>query len=359
MTVRKICGTLAFVVLFHSSQATGTTDVPVPFTLEQCKKDQFWNQTKRKVVGVVPDKVNLLAPEPTGTILAQGVSYAMTNCPPVDDFAAITIELIQRSQVRVRAETKSKERLEWYRYEVRDLRPTEIDKMFFEAVKLNDPDLAFALLKKGADVNMHMGRVAWEIPENISKDRERGIRLLRGLLEEGLYVDNPDAAYNLLGQFVGKGDLELTKLVTEHMNLIRDEISSMPMHVAVNGRHYDIITHFLASSANINVLSKHYSTSKDTPLVLAVSLCDAQMVNFLLSKGADLNAKGTGLTPLSVAATCSNCKSQEEAIKVIRLLLDAGADISEIKGYNEWTRNRFPKVIEFLVETRSKQLLSK
>ena len=61
--------------------------------------------------------------------------------------------------------------------------------------------------------------------------------------------------------------------------------------------------------------------SSATPLCVAISKGDVEVVRKFVEYGADVNQKSNGLTPLMLAARYNN-------IEIIKILLDGGADAS-------------------------------
>jgi cytohesin len=104
-----------------------------------------------------------------------------------------------------------------------------------------------------------------------------------------------------------------------------------------------------------------YEKNGITALHMAASICNKELVDLLISKGADVNSKdNTGTTPLHYALGCSpkgGLDSLKEGWKeVAELLLAKGADINA-QGYYWWTP------LHFAVKNNSKEavelLLSK
>ncbi|OTA68784.1 ankyrin [Hypoxylon sp. EC38] len=94
-----------------------------------------------------------------------------------------------------------------------------------------------------------------------------------------------------------------------------------PLHVAVNNGNLDIVNYLLENGADINAVNKH----SQTPLHIATS-SDAKgiekVIGTLINYGAELNFRDRhGWTPLMLAA--SKCRSN-----LVEALLSAGADPS-------------------------------
>jgi ankyrin repeat protein len=82
------------------------------------------------------------------------------------------------------------------------------------------------------------------------------------------------------------GDLELvTRLVVEGHNVNRDSGSDdTPLSSAVKGRKPEIVAFLLSKGANVNARS---SLSDETPLMKAAYSGDTEMLKFLMDHGAD------------------------------------------------------------------------
>lgn len=76
-----------------------------------------------------------------------------------------------------------------------------------------------------------------------------------------------------------------------------------------------------ASNQSIQNQSISSNISSATPLCVAISKGDVEVVRKFVEYGADVNQKSNGLTPLMLAARYNN-------IEIIKILLDGGADAS-------------------------------
>ncbi|MBF6609474.1 MAG: ankyrin repeat domain-containing protein [Flavobacterium sp.] len=84
-----------------------------------------------------------------------------------------------------------------------------------------------------------------------------------------------------------------------------------------------LITFSGAVNASNQSIQKLISSniSSATPLCVAISKGDVEVVRKFVEYGADVNQKSNGLTPLMLAARYNN-------IEIIKILLDGGADAS-------------------------------
>lgn len=99
----------------------------------------------------------------------------------------------------------------------------------------------------------------------------------------------------------GKGDLAKVKaLVAKDPKLVnlKDGTGATPLHFAVAGGHKAVVEYLLSKKADVNARKK----DGVTPLHVAASLGKLEIAKFLLAKGADRNtADSKGRTPLTLA----------------------------------------------------------
>ncbi len=136
------------------------------------------------------------------------------------------------------------------------------------------------------------------------------------------------AYYGEIHDAAEKGDLEKVKvLLKANSDLVSSKDDKgyeyTPLHLAAMGGHKDIVELLLSKKADVNAKDKCGST----PLQLAVDRNYKEVVKLLLAKGANVNAKpeNSGGTPLSLAAANSNAD-------IVKLLLAAGADVNGDQG---------------------------
>ena len=116
-------------------------------------------------------------------------------------------------------------------------------------------------------------------------------------------------------------NVDLVKFLLEHEanTDVSDNDGHTPLHMAVKNHRYDNIELLLKHGANINSSGKP-GGMKWTPLHSAIT-CDAEMMKFLLRKGANSNAKDwVSRTPLHWAVDSGYSEKVE-------ILLKSGANI--------------------------------
>src|SRR5260370_36450106 len=78
---------------------------------------------------------------------------------------------------------------------------------------------------------------------------------------------------------------QVTRLVAEGHSVNRDSGSDdPPLSSAIKGRRADVVAFLLSKGANVNT---HNSLSGETPLMKAAYSGDTQMLELLIAKGAD------------------------------------------------------------------------
>ena len=128
---------------------------------------------------------------------------------------------------------------------------------------------------------------------------------------------------------------------------------STPLHIASYNGYLSIVEYLISKGADINAKDD----DGNTPLHTASSNGHLPIVEYLISKGADINAKTKdGYTPISLAF--SEMFKYKRCVPIVRLLIDSGADINAFDnegktpiywalGTNPVDRNRQLK-IEFV-----------
>ena len=95
----------------------------------------------------------------------------------------------------------------------------------------------------------------------------------------------------------------------------REQEQKTPLHYAIEQRNYDLVQLLLSKGADPNIAN----ADNDTPLIMAVKTQDIKMLELLLEAGAQVNKPGAQYqTPFQVASTLSN-------IEILNLLHSYGA----------------------------------
>jgi ankyrin repeat protein len=165
------------------------------------------------------------------------------------------------------------------------------------AAFLGNVEVAEALLNKGADVDAHRCGMT---PLGFAVVRDRW-ELVRLLCEHGAVLTTGKSLPRATGKHGG------------------EPMVWSPLDIAVNFRSYKMVDYLLSKGADINDGDNGWGR---TPLMTAVALADCNAVSFILAKGADVHkADNKGQTPLHVAAHAG-------CIPVAVTLLTDGADVN-------------------------------
>ncbi len=133
-----------------------------------------------------------------------------------------------------------------------------------------------------------------------------------------------------------KGDLaRIESLLDNNRGLDLDNVKTSifgkrPLHLAAENDHAQVVEFLLAKGANVNATEREMT---NTPLHLAACEGYAQIAELLLSKGADINAQNTnGSTPLWEAVIWGR-------MRMVEVLIAKGADV------NARAKSRIPSLI--------------
>ena len=129
------------------------------------------------------------------------------------------------------------------------------------------------------------------------------------------------------------------------------------LNEAIGDEKIDLVRSILEDGADPNGLSRH----TETPLMAAAECESEEILEFLLSCGAEINMSGhEGNTPLHIAVDISidgtiqsGGAPGDEPVNVIKVLLNNGADLNAKNNKGEtpldWARDyKSKKVIEVL-----------
>ncbi|EJT81673.1 hypothetical protein GGTG_01651 [Gaeumannomyces tritici R3-111a-1] len=108
------------------------------------------------------------------------------------------------------------------------------------------------------------------------------------------------------------------------------DISWTPLHAAVDGGHFDMVTLLIALGADLEAC-EGFMGGALTPFHLAVKSGSPAMVRFLLDSGADAHAHWYDRQDYGIATflAIGPDREPEATIEVVDMLLDRGLDINE------------------------------
>jgi len=123
------------------------------------------------------------------------------------------------------------------------------------------------------------------------------------------------------------GDLEQVKTLVEagaDVNATNPE-NRHPLHLATNNNHVHIVQYLLSKGADVNGKNKDTET---TALILAAAYGFYDIAKALIEAGADVNQQSKMSCPLRAASILGH-------LDVVKLLVESGADINMITGQKE------------------------
>ncbi len=287
------------------------------------------------------------------------------------------------------------------------------------AVAESHPEMAQELVAHGADVNAR--QVEWHWERQVTKEPREKWMPLGGLtpLHFAARQGCVDCARVLLKAGAGINAVDPNNMTPMVMALINghydfaaflidqgadpniaDETGRTPLYAAVDDHtmpesnlpspreidnkltSMDVIQSLLAHGADVNAQLKKqipYRTKVDrgadtmlttgaTPLLRAAKAGDAEAIQVLLAKGADVKLTTKfGMTPLMAAAglgakeedTTGRKKTEADAIASIKLCLDAGADVNALNNQGDTAlhgaaQKGFDQVVQFLADHGAK-----
>ncbi|XP_006859423.1 PREDICTED: LOW QUALITY PROTEIN: ankyrin repeat domain-containing protein 7 [Chrysochloris asiatica] len=149
-----------------------------------------------------------------------------------------------------------------------------------------------------------------------------------------LQIGPAQPGYNLrtrdlkkLHKAVSVGDLEKVQKylqLKKHDVNIRDKEHRTPLHLACASGYPNIVSVLIEKQCKINVQDRENRSPLDgyTPLLLAITENNAEMVEFLLKKGADVNASDNSQrTALMIALS-------DEPTNLVSVILQQDVDLS-------------------------------
>jgi ankyrin repeat protein len=192
-----------------------------------------------------------------------------------------------------------------------------------------------SLLATGVDINRKNknGETALAVAANLHRGAEEIIELLlnrgakideRSLGSSAIWVDirfgffdRPMPSYSFrCGNSIGPMSEEYSKT---------DKIGATPLMVAISSGHPKIVEQLIARGAEVDART----FAGVSPLMLATISNDLESMELLLRKGADVNATANkGQTALMLASWSDGRGIGEQRLKAIQLLVESGANVN-------------------------------
>lgn len=127
------------------------------------------------------------------------------------------------------------------------------------------------------------------------------VRMVNFLISKGADVNNsPSNGWTALHCAASKNQVEIVRLLISKGANVNRSVGGRkeaPLHLAARYNHVDVANVLLSNGADINSIDEYGST----PLSIAVSKENENMVRLLITKGADLTLTDKGHTPESAA----------------------------------------------------------
>lgn len=211
------------------------------------------------------------------------------------------------------------------------------------AFKQNNEELVSLLVNLGAKVEVvssELNKLLFNIVSNECRDEELSMYSIMKMFLQGQSCKNTDKGWivpvvlesqlRLLCKYGAdvnyypekESALLFSAVVSKKAGLVK-LLLELGADVHIKGEHGNSVLHYAQSLEVIKLLIEvgadvdAVNNSEETPLLKAIESKSYELVEKLISVGADVNKRGR-LTPLGVASG---------DIRLLRLLLDAGADI--------------------------------
>lgn len=172
------------------------------------------------------------------------------------------------------------------------------------------------LISKGADINAKSDK-GWTALMAASGEKGH-LDVVKYLISKGADINarNDDGRTALMNAATYSGNLEIVKALVEgkggllsvfskgvDVNAKDDNGETALMGACGNG-HLEIVKYLISKGADINAKAEATRFRGTTALILASMYGHLEVVKYLVSKGADVNAKSdSGMTALNVAKT--------------------------------------------------------
>eukprot|EP01098_Paradermamoeba_levis_P004579 TRINITY_DN195_c0_g1_i1.p1 TRINITY_DN195_c0_g1~~TRINITY_DN195_c0_g1_i1.p1 ORF type:complete len:155 (+),score=26.17 TRINITY_DN195_c0_g1_i1:179-643(+) len=122
------------------------------------------------------------------------------------------------------------------------------------------------------------------------------------------------------------------------LSFLSFQLSRTPLHFAAGYGHMSVVQLLIERGSDVN--AKDHDENEQTPLHLAAQYGHLSIVQLLIDRGSNMNAKTINEeTPLHQAANCGH-------LSVVELLIDKGSDVNakDTKGVS---RDKFLLLLHF------------
>ena len=152
-------------------------------------------------------------------------------------------------------------------------------------------------------------------------------KIAKILLNAGADIGNEFLNYSPpLHVAASEGNIGVIKILLKHGALVDryDYIGVTPLHSAIISNKLKTVEYLIEQGAGVNKPTKD---GKDVALEFAAYNCNVKIVDYLLENGAKIEkAPDAILDSVDLASITERPKKREECMRVIKMLLEAGAD---------------------------------
>ena len=185
----------------------------------------------------------------------------------------------------------------------------------------------------------------------IKKHKNNPKKLKKLLNSEGYYYNrfnDQSTAFLLVHIAIRNADLKMVKILVENGASVKGRSSSMSPRAAIMeavlvmgirernvSKVIEMIEYLAANGAKVNLLGR-YEGGIDTPLPVALLYGYYEIAETLIRLGANVNYRHriNNATPLEYAIKRGNKYSESDLEKIVKTLVENGADIHFSKGEN-------------------------
>jgi ankyrin repeat protein len=189
-----------------------------------------------------------------------------------------------------------------------------------QAAEIGEPKLVKILLDHGAAINQQDNNGETALHKAARAGHQNIVEML---LAQGASIDIPTKnGHTALSQATMGGKLEVVKELVNCGADVNIKVTSSeytPLYLAADRGNLELVEYLLTKHANVDV----QNSVGITPLYIASSKGNVKVVNSLIARGADVNlAMIAGITPLGVAAN-------KGYLAIVQALLQAGAKVQQ------------------------------
>ncbi|XP_051167818.1 ankyrin-3-like [Leptopilina boulardi] len=206
-----------------------------------------------------------------------------------------------------------------YNIRVNEKSQDKINTPLHLAIEIENEEIVKILLSKNANVNAKNHNCDTPLHLAVRKSCKQIIQLLLANDADtkitNLYGQTPHAVTNDISMKSFLNIHELKKYFDNGGDIEEKDIDDYTaLHKAVENEYYEVVEFLLSKGANINAMTE----LNETPLHIAAQIRNKRIVILLLEKGANINAiTNTGDTPLHLAAKCLYPHDNGETLKIL------------------------------------------